>query len=48
MSLRERIVTWPLIGAMLVLGFLPGILLNVLREPVQDIVAVVSVEEAGK
>ena len=48
LSLRERVVTWPLIGAMLVLGFLPGILLNVLREPVQDIVAVVSVEEAGK
>ena len=48
LSLRERLVTWPLIALMLVLGFLPGILLDVLREPVQDIVAIVSAEEAGK
>jgi NADH-quinone oxidoreductase subunit M len=48
LSLRERLVAWPLIGAMLVLGFLPGILLDVLRDPVQDIVTVVAVEEAGK
>ncbi|MGC4176065.1 NADH-quinone oxidoreductase subunit M [Demequina sp.] len=48
LSLRERLVTWPLIAAMLVLGFVPGILLDVLREPVQDIVTIVSVEEAGK
>jgi len=48
LSLRERLVAWPLIAAMLVLGFVPGILLDVLREPVQDIVTIVSVEEAGK
>jgi NADH-quinone oxidoreductase subunit M len=48
LSLRERLVTWPLIAAMLVLGFVPGILLDVLREPVHDIVAIVSAEEAGK
>jgi len=48
LSPRERLVAWPLIAAMLVLGFVPGLLLNVLREPVQDIVTIVSVEEAGK
>jgi len=48
LSLRERLVAWPLIAAMLVLGFVPGLLLDVLREPVQDIVTIVSVEEAGK
>ena len=47
LSLRERLVTWPLIIAMLVLGFVPGILLDVLREPVSDIVTIVS-QEAGK
>jgi len=48
LSLRERLVTWPLIAAMLVLGFVPGIALNLLRDPVHDIVATVTVEEAGK
>ena len=48
LSLRERLVTWPLIALMLVLGFLPGIMLDVLREPVKDIVSIVSAEEAGK
>ncbi len=48
LSLRERIVTWPLIALMLVLGFLPGLMIDVLREPVQDIVNIVSAEEAGK
>jgi len=47
LSLRERLVTWPLIAAMLVLGFVPGILLGVLSEPVHDIVTIVS-QEAGK
>ena len=46
LSVRERLVTWPLIAAMLVLGFLPGILLGVLHEPVHDIVTIV--QEAGK
>jgi NADH-quinone oxidoreductase subunit M len=46
LSVRERLVTWPLIAAMLVLGFVPGILLGVLHEPVNDIVTIV--QEAGK
>ena len=46
LSVRERLVTWPLIAAMLVLGFVPGILLGVLHEPVHDIVTIV--QEAGK
>ena len=48
LSLREKLVTWPLIALMLLLGFLPGIMINVLREPVKDIVSIVSAEEAGK
>jgi len=44
---RERVVLWPLVGLMLVLGFLPGIALDTLREPASDIVATVSTEEAG-
>ena len=47
LSVRERLVAWPLIAAMLVLGFVPGLLLDVLREPVNDIVTIVS-QEAGK
>jgi NADH-quinone oxidoreductase subunit M len=46
-TLRERIVVWPLIALMLLLGFLPGIAISVLREPAADIVASVTVEEAG-
>jgi NADH-quinone oxidoreductase subunit M len=41
-------VLWPLVGLMLLLGFLPAIAINVLREPATDIVTIVSVEEAGK
>jgi len=46
-TLRERIVVWPLIAAMLLLGFLPGLAISVLREPAADIVSAVTVEEAG-
>lgn len=46
-TLRERLVAWPLIGLMVILGFFPAIAINYLREPVQDIVSIVSVEEAG-
>ena len=48
LSFRERAVLWPLVGLMLLLGFLPAIAINVLREPATDIVTIVSVEEAGK
>lgn len=48
LSLRERAVLWPLVGLMLVLGFLPGIALDTLREPVADLVSIVSIEEAGE
>ncbi len=48
LSLRDRVVTWPLIAIMLVLGFLPGILLGVLTQPVHDIVTIVAAEEVGK
>ncbi|WP_062317367.1 NADH-quinone oxidoreductase subunit M [Demequina maris] len=45
---RERVVLWPLIALMLVLGFLPGIAIDTLREPSSDIVATVPTEEAGQ
>lgn len=48
LSLRERVVLWPLVGLMLVLGFLPGIALDTLREPAADLVSIVSIEEAGE
>lgn len=48
LSLRERAVLWPLVGLMLVLGFLPGIALDTLREPAADLVSIVSIEEAGE
>lgn len=48
LSFRERAVLWPLVGLMLLLGFLPAIAINVLREPAAAIVTIVSVEEAGK
>src|SRR5690606_31185134 len=46
LSLRERIVVWPLVALMLVLGFVPGLAIDVLREGVADIVTEVQVEEA--
>ncbi|WP_062516989.1 NADH-quinone oxidoreductase subunit M [Demequina gelatinilytica] len=45
---RERVVLWPLIALMLVLGFLPGIAIDVLSEPSADIVSTVPVQEAGE
>lgn len=48
LSLRERAVAWPLIAGMLLLGFLPGLAIDVLREPAADLVSIVSVEEAGQ
>ncbi|WP_062380723.1 NADH-quinone oxidoreductase subunit M [Demequina pelophila] len=47
LSLRERLVLWPLIALMLILGFGPGLAIDTIREPSQDIVAVVA-EEAGQ
>lgn len=48
LSTRERVVLWPLVILMLILGFLPGIALDTVREPAADIVATVSTEEAGQ
>jgi NADH-quinone oxidoreductase subunit M len=36
LSWREKLVTGPLIVAMVVLGFIPGIAIGVLRDPVAD------------
>jgi NADH-quinone oxidoreductase subunit M len=48
LTLRERLVAWPLIGLMLILGFFPAIAINYLREPAQDIVSIVNAQEAGQ
>ncbi len=45
LTLRERIVTWPLVVLMLLLGFLPGIAIEYLREPAADVVVHVAVQE---
>ncbi|WP_084105144.1 NADH-quinone oxidoreductase subunit M [Demequina sp. NBRC 110056] len=47
LSLRERLVAWPLIALMLLLGFAPGIAIDYLRDPSADVVAQVTIEEAG-
>ncbi|MFW2512888.1 NADH-quinone oxidoreductase subunit M [Demequina sp. SO4-13] len=47
LSTRERLVTWPLVALMLLLGFLPGIAIDYLSEPAADAVAQVTIEEAG-
>jgi NADH-quinone oxidoreductase subunit M len=47
LNVRERLVVWPLIVAMLVLGIVPALALDYLRGPSAGIVAIVS-EEAGK
>ena len=47
MTLREKLVAWPLIVAMLVLGFLPGLAIDYVREPAADAVAYVAIEEAN-
>jgi NADH-quinone oxidoreductase subunit M len=41
LSLRERVVVWPLLVSMLVLGFLPGLALEVLQEPAAGAVAAI-------
>ncbi len=46
LSLREKLVAWPLVGLMLLLGFVPGIAIDYLREPSADVVAHVTLEEA--
>lgn len=47
LSVRERLVTWPLVALMLLLGFLPGIAIDYLSAPAADAVAHVTIEEAG-
>ena len=47
LNIRERLVVWPLIVAMLVLGIVPALALDYLKGPSAGIVAIVS-EEAGK
>lgn len=46
LSVRERLVLWPLIGLMLLLGFLPSLAIDYLREPSADVIPVVSAEVA--
>jgi len=46
LSWREKFVTGPLIALMLVLGFVPGVAISVLRAPVQDVVAAVQPADA--
>lgn len=48
LSARERVVLWPLVILMLILGFLPGIALDTVREPAADYVSAVAAEEAGE
>lgn len=45
LTLRERIVTWPLVALMLLLGFLPGIMIEYVQAPAADVVAHVAVQE---
>ena len=47
LSLRERLAVWPLIVVMLVLGVVPALAIDYVREPSAAIVHIVS-EEAGK
>jgi len=42
LSLREKLVTGPLIVAMVVLGFLPGLALTVVREPAAAAITIVA------
>lgn len=48
LSTRERVVLWPLVILMLILGFLPGIALDQVRDPAADYVSAVAAEEAGE
>lgn len=45
LTLRERLATWPLVGLMLLLGFLPGLAIEYLQAPAADVVAHVAVQE---
>ncbi|WP_062076985.1 NADH-quinone oxidoreductase subunit M [Demequina globuliformis] len=47
LSLREKLVAWPLIVAMLVLGFVPGLAIDYVSAPAADVVAHVELEEAN-
>ncbi|WP_082093288.1 NADH-quinone oxidoreductase subunit M [Demequina sediminicola] len=47
MTLREKLVVWPLIVAMLILGFVPGLAIDYVRQPAADTVAHVTIEEAN-
>lgn len=47
LTVRERLITWPLVALMLLLGFLPGIAIDYLSAPAADAVAQVTIEEAG-
>lgn len=48
LTLRERLVAWPLVGLMLLLGFLPGIALDYVRGPAEQVLVHVAAEEAGE
>ena len=45
LTLRERLAVWPLVGLMLLLGFLPGLAIEYLQAPAADVVAHVAVQE---
>ncbi|WP_061961022.1 NADH-quinone oxidoreductase subunit M [Demequina flava] len=47
LSLREKLAVWPLIIAMLVLGFVPGLAIDYVSAPSADAVAHVQLEEAN-
>ena len=47
LSWRERLVTGPLIALMLVLGFVPGIAISVLRAPVETVATIVQTTDAS-
>jgi len=47
LTLRERLVAWPLVALMVLLGFVPGIAIDYLSDPAADVVAQVTIEEAG-
>ncbi len=48
LTLRERIVMWPLVVIMLVLGFLPAAAIDMVRDPSADIVSTVTVQEVDQ
>ncbi|WNM24167.1 NADH-quinone oxidoreductase subunit M [Demequina capsici] len=44
LGIRERFVLWPLIGLMLLLGFLPSLAIDYLRDPAAAVVTTVNAE----